>query len=124
MHTNKMRAASFLLPPPGGAVVRECLGEIDELRVRVAGLEGECLVAQAKQADAERRLVELQEAVPGDCPLPEGGRMSHLCDTFEYTLATCDREPLFGIDFYDGDVAYTAKADEVVKCDKYEVREA
>lgn len=47
----------------------------------------------------------------------------HLCDTCKHTFATCDGEPLFGIDFYDGDVAYTARADEVVKCDRHEERE-
>jgi hypothetical protein len=63
VNTKKMRVASFLLPDPGGEVVRECLGEIERMGVRVAGLEGDCLVAQAKHAVAERRLADLQEAV-------------------------------------------------------------
>lgn len=44
----------------------------------------------------------------------------HLCDTCRHEFRTCGGEPVFGIDFYDGDVSYTAQADEVVMCDGYE----
>lgn len=36
----KMRAASYLLPPPGGEVVRECLDELDTSREALELLDG------------------------------------------------------------------------------------
>jgi hypothetical protein len=46
--------------------------------------------------------------------------MNHLCDTCKHDIPTCKGDPLFGIDHYGSEVAFTAKADEVVKCDCYE----
>jgi PHP family Zn ribbon phosphoesterase len=69
MRTQMMRNVSYLLPDPGGEVVRSCLDEIERLR------------------DAQRQLTELREAVRKYFALREIKRMKYIDDmtSTEYT---------------------------------------
>lgn len=54
---NKMRSSSYLLPDPGGAVVRECLEEIERMKHAFRSIADSCTGAagcEDKMADIAR----------------------------------------------------------------------
>jgi len=56
-YIHKVRVSSYLIEPPAGIVVGECLDEIERLQVRVTELE------------AERRWIPVSERLPAVCEM-------------------------------------------------------
>jgi len=65
MDTKKMRAASHLLPDPGGEVVRECLDEIERLREQVRAREWQPIETAPRVPGVALLLLDEGEAKKG-----------------------------------------------------------